>query len=114
MLKTFNLPGKSAIAGALQLCLGARASVTGRGSQISKYVREGAEKHEYALVQVTLRNEGIDAYKQETYGNRITVERKFNRESGSGGYIIKDHRMKVFSSIYWSYTLMLPVQDLFV
>eukprot|EP01037_Dinobryon_pediforme_P030614 gene30614-34754_t len=47
------------------VCLGARASATGRGSQITKYVREGCEKHEYALIQVTLRNEGTDAYMPE-------------------------------------------------
>lgn len=79
----------------MQICLGARASVTGRGSQISRYVREGADKHEYALIQVTLRNEGIDAYQQDVYGKKITIERKFNKESGAGGYVIKDEKMHV-------------------
>jgi len=44
---------------------------------------------------VTLRNEGSDAYKKEIYGKRITIERKFNREGGSGGYVIKNEDMKV-------------------
>lgn len=90
ILKVKNLKGKSAIAVALQVCLGARASATGRGSQITKYVREGCEKHEYALIQVTLRNEGTDAYLPELYGNRITIERRINKEGGGGGYCIRN------------------------
>eukprot|EP01036_Dinobryon_divergens_P029419 gene29419-38513_t len=99
-----NGSGKSAIAGALQICLGARASVTGRGSQISRYVREGADKHEYALIQVTLRNEGIDAYQQDVYGKKITIERKFNKESGAGGYV-KSREKKVLLEILSSFNI---------
>lgn len=45
-----NGSGKSAILAALQICLGARANVTHRGSSLESLVRHGHEG--YALVQV--------------------------------------------------------------
>lgn len=69
-----NGSGKSAIVSALQLCLGATARNTGRGSNLQGFIREGSNGP--AIAQVTLFNEGKDAYKPEIYGSRIVVERK--------------------------------------
>jgi chromosome segregation ATPase len=98
--------GKSAIIVALQICLGARANKTGRGNQTGKYVREGTPANGYALIQVTLRNEGSDAYEKEKYGRRIMVETKINPDGGSRGYSIKDINGKV--SFLLSLTPSLP------
>jgi structural maintenance of chromosomes protein 6 len=73
--------GKSAIAAALQLCLGSRASTTGRGSKIAGLVRIGSEKP--AVLRVTLRNTGVDAYRPELYGKKITVQRTIPHNGAS-------------------------------
>jgi chromosome segregation ATPase len=78
-----NGSGKSAIVAALQLCLGATARSTGRGSNMGALVREGADGP--AVLQVTLLNEGSDAYLPECYGNRIIIERRIPR-TGSSTY----------------------------
>ena len=71
-----NGSGKSAILAALQICLGARASVTHRGDSLGGLVRRNpkGEQTATALVQVTLLNGGSDAYNSREYGNRITIE----------------------------------------
>ncbi len=51
---------------------------------MSGLVREGSNGP--ALMQVTLMNEGDDAYKPEVYGNRIVIERRIAKGSGTGGY----------------------------
>lgn len=75
-----NGSGKSAILAALQICLGARASVTHRGDNLGGLVRRNpkGEQTATALVQVTLLNGGSDAYNSREYGNRITVEVRAN------------------------------------
>mmetsp|Transcript_12716 Transcript_12716/g.12359 ORF Transcript_12716/g.12359 Transcript_12716/m.12359 type:complete len:1152 (-) Transcript_12716:632-4087(-) len=78
-----NGSGKSAIVAALQLCLGATANSTGRGTKLDGLIREGCDGP--AIMRVTLLNEGPDAYKPELYGNRIIIERKIAKGSG-GGY----------------------------
>jgi hypothetical protein len=78
-----NFVGKSAIVAALQLCLRASASNTGRGTKLDGLIREGSDGP--AIMRVTLLNEGPDAYKPNDYGNRIIVERKIAKGSG-GGY----------------------------
>ena len=40
---------------------------------------------------VRLRNEGSDAYKPETYGQSIMVERRISSD-GTSGYSIKNHK----------------------
>eukprot|EP01039_Chlorochromonas_danica_P001809 gene1809-1976_t len=91
-----NGSGKSAVVSAIQLCLGATARSTGRGSSLGKFVREGS--NDPALVRVTLLNTGPDAYQPEVYGDRIVIERKFTRTGGGGGYSIKGARGKEISS----------------
>jgi chromosome segregation ATPase len=74
-----NGSGKSAVLAALQICLGARANVTHRGT-LAGLVRRNADGGHTgtAKVQVTLLNGGSDAYSPELYGRRITIERSFN------------------------------------
>ncbi len=84
-----NGSGKSAIAAAIQICLGASAKNTGRGSQLSALIREGSSGP--AIVDVTLMNEGDDAYHTETYGNRITIRRKIPRTGGATYHILDAH-----------------------
>jgi structural maintenance of chromosomes protein 6 len=78
-----NGSGKSAIVSAVQLCLGATAKVTGRGSSLAGFVKEGTDGP--AIAQITLINEGGDAYRPEVYGKRIVIERKITR-SGVSSY----------------------------
>lgn len=80
--------GKSAIVAAIQLCLGSKTRVTGRGSNLSSLIREGTDGP--AVIQVTLSNEGADSFKSEQYGNRIIVERKWSR-TGSSQYRLCSH-----------------------
>lgn len=89
---SFSL-GKSAIAAAIQLCLGASAKVTGRGTKLDGLIREGSNGP--AIIRVTLLNEGSDAYLPDVYKNRIVIERTINK-NGVGTYQIKNKDMEVF------------------
>jgi chromosome segregation ATPase len=87
-----NGSGKSAIVAAIQLCLGSGAKTTGRGSNLSGMIREGSPGP--AVLRVTLKNEGADAYEPQVYGNRIMVEREIFRNGTSKYAIIaKDTRL---------------------
>jgi chromosome segregation ATPase len=79
-----NGSGKSAIAAAIQLCLGAATKSTGRGSSMGNLIREGSAQG-YAIVSVTLINVGTDAFKPDVYGPKIRIERKIPK-AGSAGY----------------------------
>ncbi len=89
--------GKSAIVAAIQLCLGATAKTTGRGSKLNTLIREGSNGP--AIMRVTLLNEGADAYKPESYGSRIVVERKISKD-GASSYQLLDREKMVLAR--WS------------
>lgn len=95
-------PGKSAIAAAIQLCLGANTRATGRGANLHGLIREGSSGP--AILQVTLYNEGPDAYYPEKYGTRIMIERRIPK-SGAASYHIKGnpsgHKFEVFFTVLW-------------
>ena len=57
-----NGSGKSAVMQALQVCLGVSARSTGRGTNLSGFIRSGAVD---AKVQVTLCNTGEEAYQRD-------------------------------------------------
>ena len=80
--------GKSAILAAIQICLGAGARRTSRGSNLRDLVRRDAATNSvtHAKIRVTLYNEGSDGYDQETYGDTITVERTISLNGGFSGY----------------------------
>jgi hypothetical protein len=73
--------GKSAIAAAIQLCLGMTATKTGRGKDVAGYIREGSPGP--AICEVTLLNEGSDAHEPEAYGPRIIVRRMIFKNASS-------------------------------
>jgi len=84
-----NGSGKSAILAAIQICLGAKAGRTHRARNIKDLVRKeaaGNNPNTSAKVRVTLLNEGGDGYKQELYGDSITIERTIALKGGYNGY----------------------------
>ena len=84
-----NGSGKSAILAAIQICLGAGARRTHRARNIKDLVRKeaaGNNPNTTAKVRVTLLNEGDDGYKQDLYGNSITIERSIALRGGYNGY----------------------------
>ncbi|PSR71970.1 hypothetical protein PHLCEN_2v12180 [Hermanssonia centrifuga] len=90
----FIIGGKSAVLSALTVALGGKANVTGRGSGLKSFIREGQGAAE---VTVTLKNQGEDAYKYKEYGDSIVVTRRFTKE-GSSSYKIKSKSGKVIST----------------
>ncbi|KAK3021619.1 hypothetical protein RJ639_045252, partial [Escallonia herrerae] len=68
-----NGSGKSAILTALCVAFGCRAKSTERAAKLSDFIKTGCS---YALVHVEIRNQGDDAFKPETYGDVITIERR--------------------------------------
>ncbi|KTW27665.1 hypothetical protein T552_04144 [Pneumocystis carinii B80] len=89
-----NGSGKSAILTAITVCLGGKASITNRGSNIKDLIREGANS---SSVTIMLKNTGDDAYMHDVYGNTIIIERRFTRES-CGGYKIRSADNRLIST----------------
>ncbi|KAF7795375.1 hypothetical protein EIP86_006532 [Pleurotus ostreatoroseus] len=89
-----NGSGKSAVLSALTVALGGKANVTGRGSGLKSFIREGQGAAE---VTVTLKNQGEDAYKQQDYGDSIVITRRFTKENSSS-YRIKSKSGKTIST----------------
>ncbi|GKY99180.1 structural maintenance of chromosomes protein 6 [Mayamaea pseudoterrestris] len=87
-----NGSGKSAILAAIQICLGATAKRTGRGRNMRELIRDynSTNAPAYAKVRVSLANGGSDGYKQDVYGNVITVERTISNGAGFSGYKLLD------------------------
>ncbi|KAK0669740.1 putative structural maintenance of chromosomes protein 6 [Cercophora samala] len=82
-----NGSGKSAILTAITLCLGGKASSTNRGGALKDFVKEGTER---AILRVQIKNQGVDAFKHDVYGDSITVERHFTKTGNSGnGFKVK-------------------------
>ena len=89
-----NGSGKSAILVGLSLCLGANTSFAQRSNRLGEFVRTGTQK---AVVSVTLRNVGLEAFKPELYGDSITVERTI-LVTGSSKYKLKGHHGRVVTT----------------
>ena len=95
-----NGSGKSAILAAIQICLGAGARRTHRARNIKDLVRKesaGANPSTAAKVRVTLLNEGGDGYRQDLYGDSITIERVISLRGGYNGYKLYNAEMKEVS-----------------
>ncbi|XP_017879054.1 structural maintenance of chromosomes protein 6 [Ceratina calcarata] len=87
-----NGSGKSAILTALTVGLGAKANVTSRGTSVQNFIKKGNKS---ALIEITLLNKGLMAYKHDLYGDSITVIRTI----GSGAsYKIKNWRGEIVST----------------
>ncbi|KAK4099924.1 P-loop containing nucleoside triphosphate hydrolase protein [Parathielavia hyrcaniae] len=88
-----NGSGKSAILTAITLCLGGKASSTNRGGSLKSFVKEGCER---AVLMVKIKNRGQDAYKPDTFGESVIVERHFSK-TGSSGFRVKTALGQVYS-----------------
>lgn len=88
-----NGSGKSAILTALVVGLGAKASLTNRGSNVKGFIKMGENS---GYVEITLYNQGMNAYKRDQYGNFIKIQRSFTI-NGSSSYKIKTEHGKMVS-----------------
>lgn len=79
--------GKSTIANAICLCLGAQARTTGRTSNAQSFIRKGETSAELTII---LANEGPEAYKPELYGKEIHITRRIGAKR-SGYRVLSDH-----------------------
>jgi len=71
-----------------------RASETHRARSIKQLIQNGKD---WARIKVTLKNEGDEAYKPETYGKRIVIQRELNRHSAHK-YSLISERGKIISN----------------
>lgn len=89
-----NGSGKSAVLTAITLCLGGKAAATNRGASLKSLIKEGKDQ---GLLIIKLKNQGLDAYQPDTYGESIIIERSFSR-SGSSGFKTKSATGKIIST----------------
>ncbi|KAK1503413.1 RecF/RecN/SMC N terminal domain-containing protein [Colletotrichum tamarilloi] len=89
-----NGSGKSAVLTALTLCLGGKASSTNRGGSLKSFIKEGRNN---SVIIVRIKNQGIDAYQPDLYGETIRVERHFSR-AGASGFKLKSVTGKTIST----------------
>ncbi|PWN36845.1 P-loop containing nucleoside triphosphate hydrolase protein [Meira miltonrushii] len=89
-----NGSGKSAILTAITIALGAKASSTSRGSSVKSFVKQGKSQ---AIIEVRIKNAGIDAYQHDRFGDRIIVERVI-RADGGGAWKIKNSTGHIVST----------------
>ncbi|KAL0266505.1 UNVERIFIED_CONTAM: hypothetical protein PYX00_009021 [Menopon gallinae] len=75
-----NGSGKSAIMAALVAAFGGSASTTGRGVGITDFIKKGET---WAKVSVTFINDGINSYRRDIYGKRITIVRSISKNAAS-------------------------------
>ncbi|PKK71439.1 hypothetical protein RhiirC2_659400 [Rhizophagus irregularis] len=80
--------------GRITVCLGGKANVTNRASNLKSLIREGAN---VAQITLKLRNRGEDAFRHEIYGDSIIIERRITRD-GSNGYKLKTQDGKTVST----------------
>ncbi|KAL9237139.1 hypothetical protein vseg_011725 [Gypsophila vaccaria] len=88
-----NGSGKSAILTALCVAFGSRAKTTNRAATLKDFVKTGCS---YASVVVEIKNEGEDAFRGETYGRSIIIERRITDSSSST--VVKDYQGRRISN----------------
>ncbi|PPS07469.1 hypothetical protein GOBAR_AA13169 [Gossypium barbadense] len=86
-----NGSGKSAILTALCIAFGCRARETQRASKLKEFIKTGCS---YATVQVDIKNEGVDSFKPEIFGDTIIIERRISDTTSST--VLKDRQVKCF------------------
>ena len=90
-----NGSGKSSVLQGLVLGLLADSKHTKRYNKLTDFIQKG---HQKAVIQVSLRNEGEDAYKPETYGSAITFQRTITDNGQSAVFIMDEKLAKVKKS----------------
>ncbi|XP_015076680.1 structural maintenance of chromosomes protein 6B [Solanum pennellii] len=88
-----NGSGKSAILTALCVAFGSRARGTQRANSLKDFIKTGCS---HALVHVEMNNRGEDAFKGETYGDLIMIERRISESSSS--IVLKNYQGKKVAS----------------
>ncbi|XP_060213063.1 structural maintenance of chromosomes protein 6B-like isoform X2 [Lycium barbarum] len=84
-----NGSGKSAILTALCVAFGSRARGTQRANSLKDFIKTGCS---HALVHVEMKNRGEDAFKAETYGDLIMIERRISESTSS--IVLKNYQGK--------------------
>lgn len=84
-----NGSGKSAILTALCIAFGCRAKSTDRATTLKDFIKTGCS---YALVHLEIKNQGEDAFKPDTYGDIIILERRITESTSTS--VLKDHQGK--------------------
>ncbi|KAH7670394.1 P-loop containing nucleoside triphosphate hydrolase protein [Dioscorea alata] len=82
-----NGSAKSAILAALCVAFGCRAKGTQRASSLKDFIKNGCN---YAAIFVEIKNQGEEAFKHETYGDLIILERRITESTSST--ILKDYQ----------------------
>ncbi|XP_020260784.1 structural maintenance of chromosomes protein 6B-like [Asparagus officinalis] len=82
-----NGSGKSAILTALCVAFGCRARGTQRAATLKDFIKTGCS---YSSVTVEIKNQGEDAFKHETYGDLIIIERRITESTNS--IVLKDRQ----------------------
>ena len=90
-----NGSGKSSVLQGLVLGLLADSKHTKRYNKLTDFIQKG---HQKAVIQVSLRNEGEDAFKPEIYGKAITFQRTINDNGQSAVFIMDEKMAKVKKS----------------
>jgi len=85
-----NGSGKSSILQGLVLGLIGETKNLKRYSKVSEFVKKDCNR---AVIQVTLRNTGDDAFKPDVYGQSLTFQRTIT-ENGTSSYLLKDQNLK--------------------
>ncbi|KAH0707313.1 hypothetical protein KY290_010447 [Solanum tuberosum] len=88
-----NGSGKSAILTALCVAFGSRARGTQRANTLKDFIKTGCSD---ALVHVEMKNRGEDAFKAETYGDLIMIERRISESTSS--IVLKNYQGKKVAS----------------
>ena len=89
-----NGSGKSSVLQGLVLGLLGDTKQTKRYRRMQDFIQKGFSR---AIVQVTLKNEGEDAFNSEVYGPSITFQRTIT-ENGQK-LLIKDHEHNIFKKV---------------
>lgn len=88
-----NGSGKSAILTALCVAFGCRAKSTQRAATMKDFIKTGCSS---ASICVEIKNQGEDAFKPETYGDMIILERRISQSTSAT--ILKNYEGKIMAS----------------
>jgi len=75
-----NGSGKSTILVAITVALGSRATFSNRSKSLGGLIQNGKS---FAVVSVTMKNTGIEAWRPDDYGDSIIVERRITSKSST-------------------------------
>lgn len=88
-----NGSGKSAVLTAIIVGLGGKASSTSRGTSLKTLIKTGAS---FAVIEISLRNNGDDPIRPDVFGTKIVIERRITSD-GQSTYKLKSESGKVIS-----------------